>query len=42
MKRHLIKRRTALCTLAGLPAVPLLFESAQRMSDLRGSSKVRT
>jgi len=29
MKRLLIKRRTALCTLAGLPGIRLLFDSGQ-------------
>ena len=29
MKRLLIKRRTALCTLAGLPGMRLLFDSGE-------------
>ena len=33
MKRLLIKRRTALCTLAGLPAVQLLTDSGSARAE---------
>ena len=37
MKRLPMKRRTALRTLAGLPAVPLLFESGQAQAHAQES-----
>ena len=42
MKRLPMKRRTALRTLAGLPAVPLLFESGQARLRPQRSLQVGT